>query len=178
MPVPRPGPGSRNGEPITELTVAIIAAPHGLRGELKAACTTDFPEDLSRLSEVIIEGESRCVRKLLQIRSQKSQLLLRLEGVDTIDAAEALRGAAVKIPRSQAHVLPPGHYYVADIVGMEVLTEAGRSLGVVRDVRRTGSNDVYYTDHALVPAIHDAVVEMDVPGRRMVVREMLVVEDE
>jgi 16S rRNA processing protein RimM len=162
---------------VDELIVAELVGPHGLGGLVRANPTTDFPEALSRLDEVIVEGKTRAVFPLLSVQPHGRILLLRLEGIDTVEAAEALRGALVKIPRSQAHPLPPGHYYLADIVGMTVQTEDGRNLGVVRDVKRTGSNDVYYADHALIPATREAVLELDVPGRRMTVASAFVVED-
>ena len=160
-----------------ELIVAEIVSPHGLQGQLRALPYTDFPEDLDRLKEVILEKGSK--RKVVQLQAAAMHgrvVLLRLEGVETAEAATALRGVLVKIPRSAAHPLPPGHFYVSDILGMQVETTDGRSLGTVREVLRTGSNDVYYTAKAGIPATREAVIEMDVPGRRLVVNPDLVVE--
>lgn len=157
--------------------MAEIVAPHGIQGQVRALPYTDFPEDLGRLDEVILErGSQRRIVPLTSAALHGRVVLLRLEGVDDVDAAGALRGVLVKIPRSAAHPLPPGHYYVSDIIGMNVTTSDGRSLGTVKEVLRTGSNDVYYTARAAVPATREAVIEMDVPGRRLVVNPDLVVE--
>lgn len=159
-----------------ELIVAKLAAPHGLKGAIKAIPLTDFPEALTRFKELTLQGADRQVVRLQSVRVQGPSLVFQFEGIDTIEAAELLRGAEVKIPRSEAHPLPPGHYYIGDIVGMNVFAEDGRPLGAIREVRRTGSNDIYITEQALVPAIREAVTEIDVPGRRMVVLSTLVVE--
>jgi len=160
-----------------ELAVAELVATHGLQGELKARPLTDFPEALSRLDSVVLEGKTgRRAARLLSVRGQGTTLIFRIEGIDSIDAAEMLRGFLVKIPLSEAHPLPEGHYYIADIIGLDVFTEDGRSLGRIRDVFRTGSNDVYQADVALIPATREAVTVLDVPGRRMVVNSALIVE--
>jgi 16S rRNA processing protein RimM len=160
-----------------ELTISELVGPHGLQGVVKGMVLTDFPEDLERLEEVILEGRVRTVARVLSVQLHGSALFFKFEGIDTREAAEALRGVWVKIPRSAAHELPPDHYYHSDIVGMEVFTEDGRSLGTIREIRRTGSNDVYYTERALIPALREAVTTLDVPNRRMVVQSALVVED-
>ena len=150
---------------------------HGLQGAVRGLILTDFPEDLARLEEVILEGATRRTVKLRDAQVHGRVLLFQFEGIDTVEAAEALRGSWVKIPRSQAHPLPPEHYYVSDIVGIEAFTQAGRSLGTIRNVFRTGANDVYTTERVHIPATREAVLELDVPGRRMVVNEDLIVED-
>ncbi|MCA1594873.1 MAG: ribosome maturation factor RimM [Chloroflexi bacterium] len=166
------------GSGAAELIVAEIVAPHGIQGQVRALPYTDFPEDLDRLQEVILQrGPERRIVHLQSAALHGRVVLLRLEGVDDVDAASSLRGVLVKIPRSAAHPLPVGHFYVSDIIGMEVTTTDGRSLGTVKEVLRTGSNDVYYTARAGVPATREAVVEMDVPGRRLVVNPDLVVEN-
>ena len=162
-----------------ELTVAEIVAAQGLNGDVRAVCLTDFPEDLGqRARQVIVESYERQVMSLVSVRPHGHMLVLHLEGVESIEQAQALRGAHVKISRSQAHALPAGHYYVSDIVGLEAFTEDGRSVGKVLDVHRTGSNDVYHCERALVPAIRDAVTEIDLSGGRIIVNSALIVEEE
>ena len=73
----------------------------------------------------------------------KGQLLLKLEGVESANDAEALRGYWVLVPLEDAHKLPRGAYFIYQIVGLEVFTEAGDLLGKVADVLTTSANDVY-----------------------------------
>ena len=68
---------------------------------------------------------------------------MKLSGVDTPEAAEALRGATLRIPAAAVQPLPPGQFYVFQIVGLRVRTPDGAPLGEVADVLRTGANDVY-----------------------------------
>jgi 16S rRNA processing protein RimM len=69
--------------------------------------------------------------------------------------------------------LPPGHYYLDDLVGMTVLNVEGEAVGRITDVLRTGSNDVYVVnegrDSILVPAIRDAIRELDLENGRILV---------
>lgn len=176
-PAERTRPALPGSEASDEIIISELVAPHGVNGLVRGLTLTEFPEDLDRLKEVILDGPRREIVRLLKIQTHGRLLLFQFEGVESFEAAEALRGMQVKIPRSQAHALPPGHYYVGDIVGMEVFTEDGRSIGRIREVLQTGSNDVYRTEQALIPATREAVTTMDVPGRRMVVQSNLIVED-
>src|SRR5690606_14491238 len=87
-------------------------------------------------------------------------VIVKLEGVDTRDDAETLRGALLQVPGDQVVPLPEDHYYVFQIVGLEVVDEDGRELGVVKEVLFTGANDVYVVERAdgselLLPAVKD-----------------------
>jgi len=110
----------------------------------------------------------------LQARTHKNLVLLRLEGVESRDQAEALRGKTVCIPRDQARPLEEGRYYDFQLVGMAVYDEAGALIGRLKDVLRTPANAVYVVEaggrEVLIPAVREFVREVDVEGRRMVVR--------
>ncbi len=98
---------------------------------------------------------------------------LKLRGVDTRDAAAALRGAHVRVPLNQAAPLAEGRYYAAELVGVRVAAVDGEALGTVREVLVTGSNDVYVVRGAggelLIPAIADVVQAFDAERRVMTV---------
>jgi 16S rRNA processing protein RimM len=68
--------------------------------------------------------------------------------------------------------LPAGQYLVHDLIGLPVVTVAGRDLGRIIDVQRTGANDVYVTERALIPATKAAVREIDLEGGRVVVEDL------
>jgi 16S rRNA processing protein RimM len=90
---------------------------------------------------------------------------LKLAGIDDRTAAEAMRGALVRVPIEQAVELPPGSYFWHEIVGLRVQDTRGRALGTVAEVLATGSNDVYVVRSAegelLLPAIKDVVRAID-----------------
>src|SRR5690554_4604612 len=106
----------------------------------------------------------------------RSLVLVKLEGLDDRDSAQALRGALLQVARDAVHPLPPGEYYVFEIVGLAVYDETGRHLGVVADVLETRANDVYVVDRAdgqgelLLPAIRDVILRIDLEQGRMDVR--------
>lgn len=108
----------------------------------------------------------------------KGQLVFKLEGVDTYEAAEALRGCWLLVPTEQAASLPTGAYYIYQIVGLEVYTTEGTLLGAVADVITTAGNDVYVvrgpgvtepSGELLVPAVKVVVKSIDVPGGRITI---------
>jgi 16S rRNA processing protein RimM len=96
--------------------------------------------------------------------------------VASVEAAEALRGSLLSLPESELAPLPEGEYYAHQIVGLEVFESDGAPLGKVVGLFPTGSNDVYVVDgprgELLLPAIDDVILEVDVPGGKMVVSLM------
>jgi 16S rRNA processing protein RimM len=114
------------------------------------------------------------------VRFHKGHLLIRLEGIDAPEKVEALRGYWLLVPREHAHRLPAGAFYIYQVVGIPVYTEAGALVGTVEDVLVASANDVYVVKGAgvkgpgaelLVPAIKSIVKEIDVEGRRMVIAD-------
>ena len=156
-----------------DVLIGVIVGAHGVRGELRVAPETDFPERFARLEQVSVAPPGAAPRlvKITAARSHvgKGLVLLRLEGVDDRDAAEALRGAELRIPESDLTALPAGQYYEFQILGLPVVTEDGRDLGKIIDIIHTGANDVYETPLAMIPAIDHIVREVDLEQGRVVV---------
>jgi 16S rRNA processing protein RimM len=99
--------------------------------------------------------------------------LLKLEGVDTRDAAEQLRGVDIVIDESELRDLGPDRYYVFEIVGLRVVTEDGREQGIITEVLQGGANDVYVTSTGLcIPALKTVVVRVDLERQLMTIRPM------
>lgn len=114
-----------------------------MRGEIKVLPLTDDPERFLDLARVFLDetgGEALAVRAA---RTREGYAYLCLAGVEDRDAAEALRGRELFVPRAEAAPLPEGRYYIADLIGMQVVDEAGRELGRLADVMQAGGNDVY-----------------------------------
>jgi 16S rRNA processing protein RimM len=163
--------GASGGAPPRQpVTVARITAAHGIRGEVRAYPETDFPERLVAGRAVFVAGRWT---RLLGARPHRPPLwLLRLEGVDDRNAAEALRGAELQVEAADLPPLPPGSYYHHQILGLRVVTDEGRELGRVEGIRRTGSNDVYEVGPYLIPATREVVRAIDVAGGRIVVHPL------
>lgn len=151
------------------VVVGRIVTAHGVRGEVKVEPLSDFPERFSRGSRLWLDGVERVVQSG---RWQRSQVIVKLAGIESRNDAETLRGKDLTVPNIAE--LPPGEgvYYLHDIVGLRAVTRDGESLGEVYDVLSTGSNDVYVVrgerGELLLPALDDVVIEVDVPGGRIV----------
>lgn len=147
-----------------------VLGARGVRGELKVAVLTDFPERFQRGATVWAAGEPRTVRGA---RNHLGALLLLLDGIDTREEAAALGGALLEVPEHTLAALEEGTYYRFQIVGLEVVTAAGEPLGRVAEVLETGANDVYIVRsedaELLLPATEDVVRQVDVARGRMVV---------
>jgi 16S rRNA processing protein RimM len=112
-----------------------IAKAHGLLGEVGVKLHWSDSEVLFEVDEVRVEhdGAARTLR-VESVRPTPKGLLLKLEGIDDRNAAEALRGARVSVPRSALGELQAGEYYLSDLIGCRVVAPAGE-VGVVVEVR-------------------------------------------
>lgn len=146
------------------MPLGTLTAPWGIRGEIKVRLDAD-PEVAHQLKKVYLGPE----RRLMAVRAWHRRgrfHTIKLDGIDSVNAAEGLRNLTVAIPRSDAPALPAGHFFVDEVVGLRAVTTAGREIGRVTEVITTGANDVYVVrgpqGEVLIPAIRDVVVEIDV----------------
>ena len=159
-----------------------VVGTHGVRGELRVEPWCDSARFLTGFSEFYWDGGREKV-KVVSSRPHKSLLLLKLEGVDTVEAADALRGRVLWLARKDA-ALPEGRYFVQDILGLSAVdADSGRVYGKVTDVFPTGANDVYQVTDGdgkeyLVPAIRDVVVRVDPDEGVLELRPMRVIFDD
>lgn len=154
-----------------DVVIGEIVASFGLKGEVKVLPHTDFPERFERLGEVFVAGEGAPGRmmKIEGVRPHKGCLLVKFAGVNDISGAEMLRGAKLRIQESELLPLDENEYYVHDIVGLEVVTTDGESLGTIKEVLRSPANDVYVTDRAMIPAVKKYVRSIDLNAKRIIV---------
>lgn len=155
------------------ILVGEIAAPFGIRGEVKLLPLLARPELLVEVPAVQIEWPDgrRESRRVLALRHHQQALLVRFDGVDR-NGAEALRGAQLYLPTSAFPPLGPDEYYQWQLLGLQVVTEAGRDLGTIERVHFYPANDVYETPVALIPAVADFVVSVDLEAGRLTVRDV------
>lgn len=160
------------------LKVGVITTTHGVRGEVKVFPTTDDAERFLDIEYVLLDTGKELRRLNIQnVKFFKNLAILKFEGIDNINDIEMYKGRELWIPREEAQELGEDEYYVADLIGMEVLLENGKKFGVLRDVMETGANDVYIVDRVdgeeiLLPAIHDCVLDVDVEKNTMTVHLM------
>ena len=154
------------------LEIGKIVNTHGIRGEVKIQPWCDEPELFDELEYLFIEGEKY---NIVRNRFHKTCQIVQLENVNSIDDAERFKNKIVDINRD-ALELPEGRYYIADIEGLTVKEQNGRILGVVDEIIKTGSNDVYSLKDTfnkkpvLIPVIEGVVLETNIDGGYIVVK--------
>lgn len=137
---------------------------------------SDAPERFAPGSEMIAAGPESLHARPLRVgasRPFQGRLLVTFEGVESRDAAEALRGQELTIERSQVAPLPEGKHYAFQLVGLTVRMTGGDVLGRVTDLFSTGSNDVLVVDddetEILIPMIEGVIVSVDLEEKVVVV---------
>ena len=154
------------------LEIGKIVNTHGIRGEVKIQPWCDEPELFDELEYLFIEGEKY---NIVRNRFHKTCQIVQLENVNSIDDAERFKNKLVYINRD-ALELPEGRYYIADIEGLTVKEQNGRILGVVDEIIKTGSNDVYSLKDTfnkkpvLIPVIEGVVLETNIDGGYILVK--------
>lgn len=147
-------------------TIGKVVALFGLQGELKVLSLTDIPNRFAQLEAVYL-APTHVRRRIESERPYKGDVvILKLEGIDDVNAAEALRNVDLDIPLDELAQLPPDVYYQHDIIGLLVKTLAGQEVGRIVDIMPTGGNDVYVVKapggaQILLPAIKDVVKQID-----------------
>jgi 16S rRNA processing protein RimM len=155
------------------LIVGQLVNTHGVKGELKAIPMTDDPNRFLELEWVFIDKNGNLEKyNISGVKFFKQFVILKLEGVDTMEAAEKLKGLYMKVDRANAVKLPKGSFFIADIIGLPVYDENNVLLGQLTDVLKTGSNDVYVVKHdngkeILIPALKSVVKEISLDDRRI-----------
>lgn len=145
------------------MSVGQIGKTHGLKGEVKVFSLTDNLERFKKLKNVYIDGE---IRKVEGCKLQADKVILKIEGIDSIEQAETYRNKYLMVKREDAIKLPVGSYYVADLLDCSVFEEGGEEeLGKVFDVLNTPGNDVYWVKgnkEVLIPVLKNIVVSVDI----------------
>ena len=143
-----------------------IVTTHGVRGEVKVMCWLDDPEMLCEFDRCRIAGKDYVME---QVRVQKTCNLVKLKGVDTMEAAQLLRGKTIELYRED---IDDEVIFAAELVGMEVQCE-GKTIGKVREVLDYPGNKVYVVKgekEYMIPAVSAFVLDMDMEKNLMQVR--------
>jgi 16S rRNA processing protein RimM len=168
----------RSGSPATGepeyLVVGLLRRAHGLRGEMLMEVITDFPERLQTNVPVFL-GQQHRAAVIESGRALGRGMLVKLRGIETSDAADALRGQQVFVTSEGRAPLQGGQYYHHQLLGSNVVDEHDHPLGRLIEILQTGANDVYVVEQAggkelLLPAITSVILDVDVEQRLMRVR--------
>jgi 16S rRNA processing protein RimM len=157
------------------LQVGKIVNTHGVKGEVKVIPLTDDPQRFEKLKWVYSgEDQSKQVFDIESVKYFKNTVIVKFKGISDRDSAEKLKNTYIYVDRENAVKLPENSYFICDLIDMEVQDENGGVLGTIKDVIKTGSNDVYIVKsennkEILVPALRSVVKSVSLEDRRMVV---------
>ncbi len=152
-----------------------IVGTHGVKGMVRVQPWCDSGEFLTQFKYVYTadNGDGR-----LKVKAQPhgNIVLMTVDGIDTIEKAETLRGKVIYIKRTDVK-LPEGRYFVSDLIDCDVFdADTNEQLGVLCDITETGANDVWHIKRNekeyLVPAIPDVIVSAVPQKNKIVIRPL------
>lgn len=154
--------------------VGVVTGAHGLHGLVRVRPFTEIPEDVAAYGPVESADGRRRFALDVRNRTGKGQLLAAIEGVGDRDAAEALKGEELYVPRDRLPASDPEEFYHADLLGLDVVDSEGTTLGIVRAVQNYGGGDMLEiadTSGRLgtIPFTRASVPDIDLAGRRVTV---------
>lgn len=156
------------------LSIGQIVNTHGVKGEIKVYPLTDDITRFEKLKEVYIEAKGEIKKyPVASVKYLKNTVIMKLEGIDTMNDAERLKELYLKIGRWDAVPLPKDTFFICDIVDSEVYAIGIGLLGKLTNVIQTGSNDVYVVmqdkKEILIPALKTIVKEIDIKNKKITV---------
>ncbi len=157
------------------ISIARIARPHGIRGEVVADILTDFPARFETLEEVLAVRGKEIIGslKIEKSRFHQDRLLLKFVGYDEPNKADELRGVSLVISPDELVELPENEYFIFDLVGCEVFTLDQQIIGVVVKVEDFGAAPLLVVKQddreMMIPMTHEICPEIDTAAKRIVV---------
>ncbi len=159
------------------IAIGEVTRTHGLTGELRVALLTDRPERFKALAECVVWDMPRDRRETRRIRATRlhgGDVLVQLEGCDSIDDAKTLVGRLLAVPESEVLALPEGQFYPWQLEGARVLTTGGAEVGTVTGIEPSPAHDLWVISgpdgrEHLIPAVPEIVTEVDVAAGRVVI---------
>ncbi len=160
------------------LQVGVITQTHGVRGEVKVFPTTDDVQRFKKLKQVILDtGKAQLPLEIQNVKFFKQFVIVKFKGIDDINDIEKYKRCPLLVTREHAVKLEEDEYFIADMIGMEIVTENDETFGTLKDVIATGANDVYVIDsvahgEVLIPAIKECILNVNVEEQKMTVHLM------
>ncbi|WP_315077034.1 ribosome maturation factor RimM [uncultured Clostridium sp.] len=155
-----------------------IVNTHGIKGEVKVYPLTDDVNKFKKLKNVLIDGKERNIQS---VKFQKDRVILKIEGIDTMNDAETYKQKYIEIFRSNAPTLEADTHYIVDLIGCMVYDTDNMELGKIFDVISTPSNDVYWIKEPkelLIPVLKDIVLDIDIDNKKIVIKPVRQWQDE
>ena len=157
------------------LEVGQIVNTYGIKGFVKVVPLVDNNNQFKSFKILYIQDRKNLKElHIEEVKFSKNLVLLKFKDIDTIEQAEELRNVYLQAKRSDIK-LEKGAYFIVDLIGLEVYTEEGTLLGILKEVLQPGANDVYVVENEakrqiLLPVIPDVIKKVDIDGKKVVVK--------
>lgn len=154
------------------VSIGKVLSPFGLKGEVKVL---PFTLTLARCEELQNVWTNRGNLEVETGRVHGRIWVLKFAGINSREEAEQLKEEELFIPGEERKTLPPGHYYHDQLIGLEVYSEVGRRLGIIKEILSSGGHDIYIVrkdagaGEILIPAVKAIVKKIDLPGGRIII---------
>ena len=161
------------------LEIGQIVNTFGIKGMVKIKPFTDDINRFDKLKKIYIKNkDGKKEYQIQEVKYHKNMVLMKLEGIDTVEQADLLRQSYLLVNRDDEEPLEEGVYYIVDLIGLEVYTDEGVLLGNVDDIFNTGSNDIYVVKDGkgkqiLLPGIPDVIKNVDLESGKIIVHLIL-----
>ena len=149
------------------LDIGQIVGTHGVRGDLRVNPRCDTPDFIKQFKTLYFDKKGEKSVKVIACRTHGNLALLKLDGIDTVEAAAALRNKVLYMKRSEAKIAD-GSYFIAELVDCTVVDadDESKVYGILSEVSETGANDVWHIKNDgkeyLIPAIPPVVIDVNV----------------
>ena len=153
------------------LEVGQIVNSYGIKGFLKVVPFVDNIEQFKDFKKLFMQNQKEL--EVEEIKFSKNLVLVKVKGIDTIEDAVKLKNLYLYAKRKDIK-LEEGAHFIVDLIGLEVYTEDGKLLGLLKEVLQPGANDVYVVENEdkkqiLLPVIPDVVKNIDIPNKKIIV---------
>ena len=164
-------------EPSSLVAVGEVLRPHGLGGEIRVRVLTDRPEErFGGLHECVLwepDIDRREACRITASRVEGDIVLVKMDGIDSLEHARRLAGKLLAIDRALAVPAPEGHFYPWQMAGARVETREGEAAGVFVGIEGGGGQELWIISDGererLIPAVPEIVLEVSVAERRIVI---------
>ncbi len=166
------------------LEIGEIVSTHGIKGEVRLNTWCDSPEFVKKFKTLYTDCKGEGTVEIVACRPHGNVCVLKIKGVDTVEAARALKNTVLFMKRSDVN-LPKGKWFVSELIGCLCIDADDESIcyGEITDVQSYAANDVWFIKtpdgrEVLIPAIKDVVKFCDVENNKAFIKPLRGLFDE
>lgn len=161
-------------EKLTHFKVGQIVNTQGLKGEVRVYPFTDDMYRFDDLNSFYLGKDLETVWNVERVRYKGNMVIMKIKNIDTVEMAEKLKNKFMYVSREESKDLEEGEFFIADMIGIDVLTVEGKHVGTLKEVLQYAANDVYVIKgeddkEILIPAVMKFVPTIDIQERKMII---------